>query len=327
VTFRKSYALWTLEPGGVRLPRTIFTEWNGLPLASQTVDEITLNPPSADADFAIPAEVKQAFLARKASIEDLPLGRASTPPQEIAPGLTQIRGSWDVGIVRQPDGLVIIEGPISSGYSAKVMADARQRYPGLPIKAVLTTSDSWPHIGGLREYVAEGIPIYALDHNRPILERLLAAPRRTAPDALARSPKPARFTFVSKRAAVGTGPNRFEIIPLRTVTGERQMALWFPELKLLYCSDLFQRDQKGEFFLRVVVNNLLNQSAQDNAGNQTVFSATNQNPARTMQRFNPFTDTPLEGVHYQLGPDFGRALSADDYQAARNYYFSLGFRF
>jgi hypothetical protein len=85
--------------------------------------------------------------------------------------------------------------------------------------------------------------------------------------------------------------------------------------------------KKGEFFLRVVVNNLFNQSAQDNAGNQTVFSATNQNPARTMQRFNPFTDTPLEGVHYQLGPDFGRALSADDYQAARNYYFSVGFRF
>ena len=85
--------------------------------------------------------------------------------------------------------------------------------------------------------------------------------------------------------------------------------------------------KKGEFFLRVVVNNLLNQSAQDNAGNQTVFSATNQNAARTMQRFNPFVDTPLEGVHYELGPNFGRALSADDYQTARNYYFSLGFRF
>lgn len=257
VTFRRSYALWMLEPGGFRLPRTIFTEWNGFPLSSQTTDEIVLNPATNDADFAIPAEVKQAFLARKASIEDMPLGRGNTPPQEIAPGLTQIRGSWDVGIVRQPDGIVIIEGPISSGYSAKVLADARRRYPGLPVKAVVTTSDSWPHIGGLREYVAEGIPIYGLDHNRAILERLLAAPRKTAPDALARSPRPARFTFVSKRLPVGTGENRFEIIPLRTVTGERQMALWFPELKLLYCSDLFQRDQKGEFFLPQTVSEMV----------------------------------------------------------------------
>ncbi len=85
--------------------------------------------------------------------------------------------------------------------------------------------------------------------------------------------------------------------------------------------------KKGEFFLRVVVDNLFNQSAQDAVGNQTVFSATNQNPARTMQTFNPFTTTPVEGVNYQLGPSFGQPLSAGDYQAARSYYFSLGFRF
>ena len=85
--------------------------------------------------------------------------------------------------------------------------------------------------------------------------------------------------------------------------------------------------KKGEFFVRVVVNNLLNQAAQSSTGNQTVFSATNQNPARTMQAFNPFTTTPVEGVNYQPGPDFGRALSAGDYQSARSYFFSHGFRF
>ncbi|MEO5762717.1 MAG: TonB-dependent receptor [Vicinamibacteria bacterium] len=85
--------------------------------------------------------------------------------------------------------------------------------------------------------------------------------------------------------------------------------------------------KKGEFFLRVVVDNALNQAAQDSSGNQTVFSATNQNAARTLQAFNPFTTTPVEGVNYQLGPDFGRPLSASDYQSARSYFFSLGFRF
>jgi hypothetical protein len=35
------------------------------------------------------------------------------------------------------------------------------------------------------------------------------------------------------------------------------MALWFPELKLLYCSDLFQRDQKGEFFLPQTVSEMV----------------------------------------------------------------------
>ena len=85
--------------------------------------------------------------------------------------------------------------------------------------------------------------------------------------------------------------------------------------------------KSGEFFVRVIVDNLFNQSAQTSSGNQTVFSAASQNPAGTMQAFNPFTTVPVEGLNYQLGPDFGRALSAGDYQSARSVYFSIGFRY
>jgi outer membrane receptor for ferrienterochelin and colicin len=84
---------------------------------------------------------------------------------------------------------------------------------------------------------------------------------------------------------------------------------------------------RGQLFLRIVVNNLFDQSAQDGIGNSTVFSATNQNAARSLVAFNPFTETPVEGAHFELGPDFGRAISASDYQAPRSYYFSVGLRF
>ena len=83
----------------------------------------------------------------------------------------------------------------------------------------------------------------------------------------------------------------------------------------------------GAFFARFVVNNVFNRAGQDSSGNETVFTASNQNPGATLQRFNPFTETPQLGVHYELGPNFGIPLSADDYQASRTYYFALGFRF
>lgn len=272
VTFRTSFALWMLEKNGVRLPRTSFTEWSGFPVRSITVDEIEFNTATADAHFAIPDDVKQAFTARRRAIDDVPLGRLDAPPQEIAPGITQIRGAWDVGIVRQFDGIVILDGVVSSGYSAKVIADAQQRYAGSPIKGVVTTSDAWPHLGGMREYVAREIPAYALDGNRPILERLLAAPHRMLPDALARAPKPARFTWVSKRITVGSGANRFELIPLRTVIGERQMVAWFPEFKLLYASDLFQRDRQGNFFVPQTISEIVDVARRENLDVKTVFA-------------------------------------------------------
>jgi hypothetical protein len=85
--------------------------------------------------------------------------------------------------------------------------------------------------------------------------------------------------------------------------------------------------KKTELFARFVVDNVFNNSARDGFGDATVYTAASQNPARTMQPFNPFTETPVAGVHYELGSQFGDALSAADYQTPRSYYFALGFRF
>ena len=125
---------------------------------------------------------------------------------DVAPGIVLIPGTWTFTIIRLDEGIVILEAPISSGYSAKVIAEAHRRYPGQPVKAVITTSDSWPHIAGLREYVAQGIPIYALDLNRPILERLIVAPHTNVPDALQRKPRKPLFHLVHDKTVLGTVP-------------------------------------------------------------------------------------------------------------------------
>jgi outer membrane receptor for ferrienterochelin and colicin len=44
-------------------------------------------------------------------------------------------------------------------------------------------------------------------------------------------------------------------------------------------------------------------------------------------RFNPLTTTPVEGVHFRRGPNFGKALAEGDYQPPRTFRFSVGFRF
>jgi hypothetical protein len=80
---------------------------------------------------------------------------------------------------------------------------------------------------------------------------------------------------------------------------------------------------KSEFFFRFVIDNLFNQSAVDGP-NDTVQTVQNDS---TLLAFNPFTETPVEGVHYRLGPSYGQALSADAYQQSRTFYFSGGFRF
>jgi len=45
------------------------------------------------------------------------------------------------------------------------------------------------------------------------------------------------------------------------------------------------------------------------------------------QLFNPFTETPIEGVHWSRGTNFGQATEEDDFQDPRLFRLSIGFRF
>ncbi|MGH8377354.1 MAG: MBL fold metallo-hydrolase, partial [Gammaproteobacteria bacterium] len=243
VTTRVVYGMWSLEPDGLRYPRQWTRSRNGLPDSDVSITSLTINPTIDQESLSIPADVRKDFLAHVRTIDELPLGIPGQPAVEIEPGVIHIPGYWNVNLIRQPDGIVVLEGPISSGYSVKVLAEAHKRFPTLPVKAVITTSDSWPHIGGLREYVARGIPIYALDLDKPILERLFKSSHRYRPDDLQKHPRAPKWRLISKRIVLGSGPNRLELIPYHTETGERQTMVYFPQYKLLYTSDLFAPDQ------------------------------------------------------------------------------------
>ncbi|MBI3404106.1 MAG: MBL fold metallo-hydrolase, partial [Acidobacteria bacterium] len=244
------FSTWYLEPEGIRYPRQWDVETNGQPLQTITITKIDFHPTVANGAFDISADVKASFAKQKVAINDLPLGwRARKQPEELAKDFVQIPGAWNIALVKQNDGIVILEAPISTGYSARVLEEVAKRFPGIPVKAVVTTSDSWPHIGGLREYVARGISIYALDHNRPILERIIAVPHSLNPDALERKPQKPKLTFVTQRTSLGAGPNRMDLIPVRSETGERMMLIYFPEHSVLYASDLIQRQGDGSWWM------------------------------------------------------------------------------
>ena len=274
VRTRTYLSLWTLESGGLRYPRQWNVERNGIPYQEVTIAELAFNPVTTDGGaLTIPEDVREAFKKRgRTPISDIALGRADKPATEIAPGVVQIPGRWNVALVKQDDGLVIIEAPISSGYSAKVIAEAARRFPGVPIKAVVSTSDSWPHIGGVREYVSREIPVYALDLNRPILERLLAARYTSYPDALERAQRKAKFRIVAARTVLGAGANRIELYPIRSETGERMMMVYFPEHKLLYGSDLVQPQPDGSFFMPEYLLELIDASKREKLAVKSIFA-------------------------------------------------------
>lgn len=243
VTTRIYYSFWALEPGGLRYPKQWDIWRNGQPARTLLIDTLALNPPPPDQQPVITPAERKAF-GKHGTIDAFPL---HGKPEQLAPGILLLPGPWNTTLVAQSDGIVVLEAPISSGYSRQVIKKAGQLFPHRPIKAVITTSSSWPHIGGVREYVAGQIPLYVLDLNVPLIRQVLDAPHTMRPDALARHPQKPQLHAVSSRTVIGTGANRIVLYPARGDEGERMMFAYFPEHRLLYASDMVQPRPDGGF--------------------------------------------------------------------------------
>jgi glyoxylase-like metal-dependent hydrolase (beta-lactamase superfamily II) len=217
---------------GVEYPSSQITERNGLEWNSIQALDIEFNVPLDEKEFAVDAKMAAASLQSKGWNRSF-----NGKSKELAAGVDLYLGSWNTTIVKQSDGVVILETPISETYTKGILEEAKRLYPNQPVKAVLTTSDSWPHTGGVRYAVAEGLPVYLLDLNRPLLDRMVAAKHGIAPDALATHAMSPKWHVVSDKTEIGSGENRMVLYPLRGASTERQYMVYFPAHHLLYASD------------------------------------------------------------------------------------------
>lgn len=268
VTTRIYFSSWTLRGGGLRYPQQWDIWRNDQPYRTVYIDQLDMDatPPSDNVPIS---EAQLTAFPKEGTVDEIHL---AGEVQELAPGVVLLPGSWNSTLVAQSDGVVIIEAPISSGYSAAVLTEVASRFPDRPVKAVVTTSDAWPHVGGIREYVSRGTPLYLLDLNVPFIKAVLRAPHRMRPDALARHPQTPRLHVVSGRAVIGEGANRIELYPVRGESGERMMLVYFPQYRLLYASDLVQFNLDGSFAFPEYLSEVARVVAQEGLQVERVFA-------------------------------------------------------
>jgi outer membrane receptor for ferrienterochelin and colicin len=98
---------------------------------------------------------------------------------------------------------------------------------------------------------------------------------------------------------------------------ERSDDLWETNLGINWNLHLFK---KLELFVEIDIINIFNADAEH-------FAIGFNTTVDELAPFNVYTETPVEGVHYELDPEFGRANSTGDYQRPRSYNIDFGLRF
>ncbi len=242
------YSFWHLEKNGLHYPFQSDVFVNGQHFSTATIDSIQFDQLISLDSLVITDSSFAKMQLMKKMID--PLEEPKLKSTEIASGIYFVPGNWNTSFIKTEMGIYIIEAPVSSVYSDAVIEEIKKIFPATKIAGIISTSDAWPHIGGLRTYAAQNIPIYILDLNHGVVKDLLLAKHTIFPDRLSLKKTIPALNLINKRAVLGTGDNQMEIYPMYTESGERMMVIYFPVKKLLYTSDLVQPSSKGGFFMK-----------------------------------------------------------------------------
>ena len=218
---------------GIRVPMHIVMREAGFPVLDLTAGQV--RPNSTDA-------IDVLARATSAPPPAQPAAGPPAAPLRIADGIWQLIPNGEGSIlVEFKDYVVMVEAPISDAISAAAMEAAKRLAPGKPIKYVINTHHHADHSGGLRAYVAEGVPIITHESHRKYYEdQIFKNPHSLNPDRLARMPRAPMIETMKDKRVLTDGNMVLEIHLMREqLHTEGLLMVYVPKEKMLIQADAY----------------------------------------------------------------------------------------
>jgi glyoxylase-like metal-dependent hydrolase (beta-lactamase superfamily II) len=230
-----------LYQSDVFVPQHIVQRAGGFPVLDITLDKANAYNPYVV--FPIPDNVEQAAALAPPT---------PAPPMvqwtKLADGVYYLAGGTHFSVaVDFRDGIELIEAPLNEARSLAVIAAVKAAIPNKPIKHLINTHHHFDHSGGLRTYVAQGIPIITQAATKPYYEKVWMNPHTVNPDLLAKTPKRPNIQVVVDKQVL---TDRNHTIELYKLTGsnhaDTMLIAYLPKEKILVEADVFTPPPMGQ---------------------------------------------------------------------------------
>ena len=212
---------------GIKFPSRIVQTQAGHQTLDLNVSDVQPNSPAASA-LTVPSPAPASPAVK-------------TDPQKIADGVWFLDGGAPMSVlVEFSDHAVIIEAPQNDERTEATIAAVKQMLPSKPIRYVVNTHQHFDHSGGVRGYVAAGIPVMTHEKNKPYWERILKNPFSLEPDRLARAGRQPVIETVGEKRVLSDGAMTLELHHLKgNLHDETLLVAYLPKQKLLVQADAF----------------------------------------------------------------------------------------
>src|SRR5262249_51618157 len=157
-----------------------------------TRSEIQLNPKIAPDAFEVPKDLSAPYDPglsawgetegqylhswREIGLAHHYLPQVKVMLNEVAPGVVWLTGGSHHSLaIEMADHLIVVEAPLYEERSQAVISALEARFPGKPIRSLVSTHFHYDHLGGVRAYAAKGASIVASTLSQDFIQKVLDA--------------------------------------------------------------------------------------------------------------------------------------------------------
>lgn len=229
------YSTWQ-RAGEARLPGGTFRVEDGVTMVTRTFGERRLVPRDSAPAMMLPT--RSAAMAFAPSAFLVPT-RPDTVRVSPSVYLLRNRGYAEtIALVR--DTVFVFDATQGEARVQQDSAWIATIFPGRHPIVVVVTDLAWPHVAGVRAWVAHGATIVAHRAARGFLEQVVERRWTLAPDLLERRRGKARFRFRSVSDSLVLGGGDILLFPIDGIGSEVALAAFVRPSRFLWASDYIQ---------------------------------------------------------------------------------------
>jgi hypothetical protein len=243
------YSTWLLGHGVV-YPGASFRLVDGGTQISSTNSAFDLLPRDSVPSLALPANAP-------AMTPTLPAFLQAAAPDTIRVGAATVllkNGGYTEAVTLARDTVFVFDATQGEARARQDSVLIGALFPGRHPVVLVVTDLAWPHIAGVRFWVASGATIVSHRASRAFLERVVARRWTRAPDKLERARQRVRFRFRAVSDSMSLAGGEILLQPIDGIASEGALMAYMRKDRFLWASDYVQSAQAPKEYTREVWN-------------------------------------------------------------------------